>query len=250
VQRRQQLGDAARLEAIQSEAALAQAEAQRRRRSVRQQTAAEDLRRRFPGLPLSEPSSIAEPLPIVGSEAEWLAPILEHSHELNIARGESQFAQVAANRSSRDRLPDPTIGMHVSRERGGEENVVGAYISIPLPGDGRRATSDAHWPEPSAANYREAAARPKKSPPRPRCSINPPTPRPTWQASRNAAERLNRAADMTARAYQLGEGNLNDLLNARRLANEAQLAARLLQLEALELSYRLKLDAHQLWDLD
>ena len=55
---------------------------------------------------------------------------------------------------------------------------------------------------------------------------------------------------MTARAYQLGEGNLNDLLTARRLANEAQLAARLLQLEALELRYRLLLDAHQLWDFD
>jgi outer membrane protein TolC len=55
---------------------------------------------------------------------------------------------------------------------------------------------------------------------------------------------------MTARAYQLGEGSLNDLLTARRFANEAQLMAKLLQLEALELGYRLRLDAHQLWDLD
>jgi len=72
----------------------------------------------------------------------------------------------------------------------------------------------------------------------------------TWQASRSAAERLKRAADMTARAYQLGEGSLNDLLAARRLANEGQLAAKLAQLEALESRYRLLLDAHQLWDLD
>ena len=55
---------------------------------------------------------------------------------------------------------------------------------------------------------------------------------------------------MTARAYQLGEGTLNDLLAARRLANEAQLAARLTQLDALELRYRLLLDAHKIWDLD
>ncbi len=250
VQRRQQLGDAAKLEAIQSEAALAQAEAQRTQAQIRQRTAAEDLRRRFPGLPLSEPSSIAEPLPIIGNEAEWLTTILQESHELGIARGESQFAQVTANRSSRDQLPDPTIGMHVSRERGGEENVVGAYISIPLPGDGRRATSDASLARASAANYREAAARQKIEAEAAMLYQSANAALPTWQASRNAAERLNRAADMTARAYQLGEGNLTDLLNARRLANEAQLAARLLQLEALELSYRLKLDAHQLWDLD
>ncbi len=37
---------------------------------------------------------------------------------------------------------------------------------------------------------------------------------------------------------------------ARRMANQAQLAARLFQLEALELRYRLLLDAHQLWVMD
>jgi len=72
----------------------------------------------------------------------------------------------------------------------------------------------------------------------------------SWQASRHAGERLGRAAEMTARAYQLGEGSLSDLLTARRLANEAQLASRLAQLDALELRYRLLLDAHRLWDLD
>ncbi|MBV2194808.1 MAG: hypothetical protein KUL81_15865, partial [Azonexus sp.] len=72
----------------------------------------------------------------------------------------------------------------------------------------------------------------------------------SWQASRHAGERLGRAAEMTARAYQLGEGSLSDLLTARRLANEAQLASRLTQLDALDLRYRLLLDAHGLWDLD
>ncbi len=250
VQRRQQLGDAAKLEAIQSEAALAQADAQRTQAQIRLRTAAEDLRRRFPGLPLSEPGSIAEPLPISGSEAEWLENILQESHELGIARGEAQLAQFTAGRSSRDLLPDPTIGMHVSRERGGEENVVGAYISIPLPGDGRRATSDASLAQASAANYREAAARQKIEAEAATLYQSAYAAFSTWQASRKAAEQLNRAAEMTARAYQLGEGSLNDLLTARRLANEAQLTARLLQLEALELGYRLRLDAHQLWALD
>ena len=250
VQRRQQLGDAARLETIQTEAALAQAEAQRTQAQVRQRTAAEDLRRRFPGLPLNEPNNIAEPQPIIGSETEWLNLILEHSHELGIARGETHKAQVTAGRTSRDRIPDPTFGVHVSRERGGEENVVGAYITIPLAGGGRRAVADATLAQADAAGYREAAAVQKITAESAALYQSANAARPTWQASRNAADRLNRAADLTARAYQLGEGNLNDLLTARRLANEAQLAARLLQLEALELGYRLRLDAHQLWDLD
>ncbi|HXE40250.1 MAG TPA: hypothetical protein VN639_17445, partial [Azonexus sp.] len=74
--------------------------------------------------------------------------------------------------------------------------------------------------------------------------------RATWLSGRSAAERLGQAAEMTARAYQLGEGSQNELLAARRLANEAQLSARLLQLDALEQHYRLRLDAHRLWDLD
>ena len=250
VQRRQQLGDAARLEAVQAEGALAQAEAQLAQAKARQTTASEDLRRRFPGLPLVEPGAIAEPQPIAGSESEWLEAILEHSHELGIVRGETQRAQVIAGRAGNDRLPDPTVGVHMARERGGEEHILGAYIAIPIPGGARRAVASATLAEADVAHRREAAATQKVTAEAAALYHSATAALSTWNASRSAADRLTRAADMTARAYQLGEGNLNDLLTARRLANEAQLAARLSQLDALELHYRLRLDAHQLWDFD
>ena len=247
---RQQLGDAARLEAIQAEAAQAQAEAQLAQAKVRQQTAGEDLRRRYPGLPLVAHNAIAEPLPIDGSEADWINAILEHSHELELARGETRRMQLLAGRAGRDRLPDPTIGLQVSRERAGEEKVFGAYISIPLPGGARRASSDAALAQVDVAGRREAATTQKITAESAMLYQSANAAFSTWQSSRSAAERLGRAADMTARAYQLGEGSLNDLLAARRLANEAQLASRLIQLEALELRYRLQLDAHRLWDFE
>lgn len=247
VLRRQQLGDAARLESIQAEAALAQAQAQLAQARVRQQTAGEDLRRRYPGLPLATSAEIAEPVPIEGNEADWVNAILEHSHELELARGDTKRAQIVAGRSSRDRLPDPTVGLHVSRERAGEDNIFGAYISIPLPGGARRASSDAALAQADVAGRREAAAMQKIAAESAMLYQSASAAVSTWQSSRSAAEGLNRAADMTARAYQLGEGSLNDLLAARRLANEAQLSARLMQLEALELRYRLMLDAHRLW---
>lgn len=250
VHRRQQLGDAARLETIQAAAALAQAEAALAQARVRQQTAGEDLRRRYPGLPLVAPADIAEPTPVDGSEAEWTAAILEHSHELELSRGETQRARLAASRASRDRLPDPTFGLHVSRERAGEDQIVGAYVSIPLPGDGRRAASDAMQAQSDVAIHREAAATQKISAEAAMLYQSASAAFDSWQAGRNAAEQLTRAAEMTARAYQLGEGNLNDLLAARRLANEARLSARQQQLAALELRYRLLLDAHRLWALD
>ncbi|MBT9519472.1 MAG: TolC family protein [Dechloromonas sp.] len=250
IQRRQQLGDAARLESIQAAAALAQAEAALAQAKVRQQMAGEDLRRRYPGLPLVTENTIAEPTPIEGNEADWINAILEHSHELDLARGETQRAQIVAGRASRDRMPDPTIGLHVSRERAGEDQIFGAYISIPLPGGARRAGSDAALAQADVAGRREAFTTQKITAESAMLYQSANAAFSTWQASRSAAERLGQAADMTARAYQLGEGSLNDLLAARRLANEAQLAARLIQLEALELRYRLQLDAHRLWVMD
>lgn len=250
VRRRQQLGDAARLDSIQSEAALAQAQAQQVQARLRQQTAAEDLRRRFPGLPLEEPKEIAEPTPISGSASEWVTRLLEHNHELGVARGEAQRARILAGRAGRDRLPDPTVGVQVMRERGGEEQIFGAYISIPLPGGARRATSDAALAQADAYGSREAAALQKVSAEAANTYYTASAALATWQAGREAAERLTQAADLTARAYQLGEGSLNELLMARRLANEAQLASRLMQLDALEQRYRLLLDAHQLWAFD
>lgn len=250
VKRRQQLGDAARLETIQSEAALAQAAAQLAQVRVRQQTAAEDLRRRYPGLPIALPTVIADPTPVEGGESEWVNAILEHSHELELSRGETQRARIAASRASGDRLPDPTFGLHVSRERAGEDRIVGAYINIPLPGGGRRAASDAALAQTDVATHREAAATRKISAEAAMLYQSASAAFASWQAGRNAAAQQTQAAEMTARAYQLGEGSLNELLAARRLANEAQLSARLLQLDALELNYRLQLDAHRLWAID
>ena len=250
VQRRQQLGDAAKLETIQGEAALAQAQAQHSQAQLRERTASEDLRRRFPGLPLEAPAQIAEPSVIEGDEATWLAEILEHSHELGMARGETQKAQMLADRSRRDALPDPTLGVHVSSERGGEEHVMGAYVSIPLPGGARRSGADAAFAQANAASFREADSIQNVTAAAGALYHSAKAARASWQASQAAAEKLTRAAEMTARAYQLGEGSLSDLLSNRRLANEAQLAARLAQLDALELRYRLLLDAHRLWDVD
>ena len=59
---------------------------------------------------------------------------------------------------------------------------------------------------------------------------------------------MGRAAQLQARAYELGEGSLAEMLAARRLAFGAELDARLAQLDALEKYYRLQIDRHKLWD--
>ncbi len=248
--RRQQLGDAARLEAVQSDAAQAQAEAQSVQARLRRDNAALELQRRFPGLPLKAAAEISSPAPIEGSMAEWIDRIVGQSHEVALARGEAQKARISASRAGRDRLPDPTVGFHVSTERGGEDHIVGAYISIPLPGEGRRAIADGALAQSAAANHREAAAVQKVSTEAATLHQSAVAALATWQSSLAAARQLGQAADMSARAYTLGEGNLGEMLSARRLANEAQLAAKVAQLDAFELRYRLLLEANRLWNTE
>ena len=247
--RRQQLGDAARLETVQGDAALAQAEAQLAQAQGRRDQAAEDLRRRYPEIPLEAPGTIAPPPALAGDEADWITALVDHNHALGLAQAEGRQARVGVKRAASDRWPDPTFGLHLASERDGEETIVGAYVIVNLPGEARRAKADAALAEAEAAHAREAAAVQRVTAEAAGLYQTAVAARRSWQSAQAAAGRLAQAADMTARAYQLGEGQLEDLLTARRLANEAALGARLSQLEALEAHYRLRLDAHRLWDL-
>lgn len=249
VRRRQELGDAARLESVQTAAALAQAEAQSLQATARQRAAREVLQRRYPGLPVVPPSSLGEPPAEIGDEAEWQAAVAGHSAELAVARQQTQLAMLAARRQRQDRSPDPTVGIAFSRERGGEEQVVGAYISIPLAGTARRASEEGAVALADAARYREEALARKLALETALTVQSARAAQAGWQASRSAAERLQEAASMAGRAYQLGEGSLNEWLSALRLANDAQLAARHSQLEAMGKRYRLMLDAQHIWQL-
>lgn len=250
IARRQQLGDAARIDRVLADAAVAQAEAQWQLARQRSTDAIDILRRHYPELPNTTPS-LPDTLPaLTGSEDEWVAAILEHNHELQLARGESAHARLQATRQRQNRLPDPSVGVQWSRERGGEENVLGAYISLPLPGESRHAAADAAQAQAAAANDRQTGVERRvaaEAAASYRAAING---RSAWDASRRAAERTAEAGTMSARAYQLGEGSLSDVLQARRQANEARLAGHQAQLDALEAHYRLLLDTHRLWDLD
>lgn len=250
IERRRQLGDAARLEAIQADAALAQAAAQKAQAEARQRGAEEELRRRYPGLPLVRPDAASRPELPDSDEAVWSDALLAQSHELRRARGEAGRARLAAERLRQERTPDPSVGLAYARERGGEEKVVGAYINIPLPGSARDAAADAGIAQAEAAQRRAEAVERRVAGEAAtlfhaaRAGVG------AWEAARTAAERLEHSADLTARAYRLGEGQLNDLLTARRLANEGRLAEAVARLDALELGCRLLLDAHRLWDFD
>ncbi|MDD5297365.1 MAG: TolC family protein [Rhodocyclaceae bacterium] len=250
VQRRVELGDASRIEAAQSGAALAQAAAQLAQAKAREAASRIELSRRFPGLPLPENTPDTLPGQAEGRPESWREAILAHNHELGMARAESLRARLEAQRSDKERMPDPTIGLRMGRERGGEEHVAGLTLSFPLPGAARDATGRIALAQADAATAREAAILRKVEAEAEALEQNVRAQHAAWLDSKEAAERQGEAADMMARAYTLGEGSLADMLMARRLAFEARLSAQLARLTALEYQDRLLLDAHKLWPLD
>jgi cobalt-zinc-cadmium efflux system outer membrane protein len=248
--RRRELGDASRLEALQATAAAAQARSQVRMSRSRANATGIELQQHYPGLALPENLPETDPQPLTEPPTHWLEIILKQDHELGTARAETRRAQLLARRADQERLPDPTLGLMMGRERSGEERVTSLTLSIPLPGESRAAQRDAELARADAAARREAAVLQKvKSATlsqieQTRGAFD------TWQASKDAARELWDAADLAARAWQLGEGTLAESLAARRLAFEARLTAQHNRFDALEKHNRLLLDSHRLWPLD
>ncbi len=248
--RRLALGDAPRLEAILAEAALAQATAAREQARAKEGAAATDLAQRFPALALPAAVTLPAPQRLERDAAYWQEQVYSHNHELALARGDSKRAQLVASRADADRTPDPTVGMRVMNERGGEERIFGLSVAIPFAGQSRAAVSRGALAQAEAAGHREGTVLAKLRAETLTLIQGIDAAYETWKRSQEAADRVKEAADLAARANFLGEASLTDVLNARRLANEAALGARIAQLEALESRYRLRLDAHQLWVFD
>lgn len=246
--RRVELRDAARLDLEQARAALALTEAQYGDATADSARARALLAARFPSLPLpAEPPRLLDP----GVPGEGLAQlqrlIVERSHEIAAAAGQAERQSVMARRARADRIADPSFGVRLFSERGGEEQGAGLFASLPLGGRqrgalARQAESEAMAARAeltsmereiagnAAADVAEYAAR-----------------QAAWQASREAVRRAEESATLAVRGQQLGAIDLAERLYAERQANEAraqELAARAV---AARLILKIRIDAHTLW---
>ena len=241
-------GDAARLDQLQADAALAQALSQAAAASAREQAALAELKARFPELPPPDDSA-ARPAAPEGDQAAWLAHTLEHNHELLMAQRALEQARLRTRRAEANRLPDPTLGLHLASEQGGDDRIIGVSLSMPLPGEGRRSQARVHLAQAEALAEMEAATRRRLAAEaaanwqRAAAGVE------SWQRLDEAAQAMARHADLARRAMELGELGLSETLLAQRSALESQLAAGQARLAANEAIARLMLDAHRLWPL-
>ena len=248
VEKRIKAGDAARMERAQADAALRQAEAETRRGETAAAEAGAHLVARFPGLPPPVVKAGESPR-LSGSATEWVAAALEHNHELAILNREAERMRIQARRQQADLIPDPSIGLRFSRERDGQDNLLGLSLTLPLPGEGRRALVDRASREAVALAREEAAARARIEGEirvlhaRVRGTLN------RLESLEEMAGQLEGYADLAWRAYQMGETPLWEALNARRSARDAHREVLLSRLDVHEAAARLLLDSHGLWPL-
>ncbi|MDE2080108.1 MAG: TolC family protein [Burkholderiales bacterium] len=243
VTRRRQLGDAAEVERLQAQAALAQAEAQWQLAQGRAQAERALLLATFAGL---QPGDEALPPPAEPA-ALAVAVLVQASVELRAAEREVQVAAAQARVDDAERTPAPTLGMRVGGGPSPGERVVALTFSVPLGGTYRQATAQASAARLAAAGAlrdevarRTAAEAGMRLRERALALAN-------WQREADAAAQLARSADAVARGYALGEGSLTDVLVARRAANDQGLAASLAAVAAWAAVWRAELEAGRLW---
>jgi cobalt-zinc-cadmium efflux system outer membrane protein len=246
--RRVALRDAARLDLEQANVALALAQTQVGDAAADRDRAHALLATRFPELPLpAEPPSLAEPeIPSEGFE-HLQALIVERSHEIGAAAGQAERRAVMARRARADRIADPSLGVRLFSERGGEERGAGLYASLPFGGGHRRALADQASAEATAALAdrneveREVASNAAADVAEARGRLS------AWQSSREAVRRAQESAALSARGQSLGAIDLVDRLYAERQANEARAAEIAARAAAARLILKLRIDAHTLW---
>ena len=247
VEKRIEAGDAAQLDRLAAQAALAQSRASLTQAKGRQQAARNDLAARFPALRLPKSVRLAEPRPIPGATEQWQHDIVASSHGLIAAQTESRRWQVEMARQSAYERPNPTVGVFYGQERGGDEHILRLGISVPLPGEARQADTRLARAKAESANAREATESLRTQAEAAgtyQAAVNAYE---VWRQAQAAAESMGRNTAMVSKAHAVGEAGLNEVLMARRQAVEATLAARLAKAGARESHLRLLLDAHQLW---
>ncbi|MDO8348251.1 MAG: TolC family protein [Rugosibacter sp.] len=247
VKKRVDVGDAALLDQRQAEAQRDQALAQLAQAELRAALATDELMRHFPGLSLPAAHVPAAPQALEGNIESWRERILAHDHELQLAQAASRQSRLLARRADADRLPDPTLGLFTTRERDGQERVLGLQLSIPLPGGARSGSARVASSAAEAAAAHENAVRARLETGLRALWRQAQSNYNQWQRLTAVAGAMETNADALDRAWRLGEGQFSDLSQARRLAIEARLAASQAQFDANEARYRLLLDAGDLW---
>lgn len=197
----------------------------------------------MPDVRVMEQVPVLLPVRLVQAEQERLSD----NHELQLVQAEAERSRLQAERLKLDRQPDPVLGAGLSRERGGQEQVLALTASLPLSGAYRRAG----W---QVADSQTQLALQRVDQVRQRLMVDVADQRRAfeltsrqWQQLRQSRQALEQQAALMDKAYALGEVTLNDWLLSMRRSSEARALEDTAQVERMRLYSLILLNGHRLW---
>ncbi|WP_139826267.1 TolC family protein [Derxia lacustris] len=248
VRKRLAAGDIARIELGLAESEAAQARSAQRAALARAAVARADFARRYGiAAPPETVAALPEPSYEPVDVDRYIEAVLADNHEIRLAELDAAHARLSADRERAELLPDPTVGVHAGRERGGAERIVGLSFSMPIGGPARSARVSAALAEADMADERLRATRARVVQSAFELATLANAAREGWDSLAGAATLAERNADLAERGYALGELGINELLLARRQAIEARSAEETARVGLLETHARLLVDRHALW---
>jgi outer membrane protein TolC len=232
VSKRRRAGDLAELDEALATAELASVRADVTARRADAVTAAR-LLATWQDMPACDLDAWDAPPADEGTRTTVLAADRVHADPGTLAsQSAAERAAATATRVQRDRWPDPTLGVTYSQERDGAERIGGLTLSIPIGVRRRQAEAARAAATATAATAEHLATRQDVE--RNWIQIDSDVRRAhqTWSALAEAELQHRRAADLSQRAFELGEASLADALLARRAALQAALVERAAALDS------------------
>ena len=252
--KRVKAGDAAKFEQLFAETELQRVRALLQQTEQRVELAIQALQANYPGLSVPLTSSLPQPINLNEQDAksteDWLDKIMEDNHELELAQAEAEYVGLQAARIDQDKMPDPSLGIRSSRERDGQERVLGFTISMPFPGAARSSERSAASTKAQIANEKLQQVQTKVKLMARQAITDSQRTYTTWKTLESLRQQSLQQANLMQTAYRLGEVGITDALNTRKMALDAAIAADTAQIDALAAYARLHLDAHLIWALD
>lgn len=248
VKRRVELKDASAMEADQAMTALAAARAELATAKGRAVGARAKLAALYPDLVLpAQPPRLPAP-EMDAAEATRLRDLaVTRDHEVKAAEAEVERQGVLTERSRRDRVADPNVGVRIFSERSRDEVGVGVVASMPIGGGRRSAIAEQHLAQSRAAVSELAALSGASRASAESSRVMTLSALESWAASAQALEAASEAARRQGVAYAAGASDLGDLLYAERQAAEAAKTEAVQRAEANLAIVRMRINAHVLW---
>jgi outer membrane protein TolC len=196
-----------------------------------------------------EQSSELDNLPDLSAQEQdaWKARLVEQNHALELQRKQTELRHALFNRAQADRIADPTVAMHLTRERDNAERIVGLSLSVPLGGELRESRAAIAQSQYAQSSVQEAQAQRAAYSEAQQLLIN-------YQSQREAQLRLNSNAQKARsllsslkKAFDLGEISQTELNLARQQAIQTQLEYIKAQTLLEKLVGQLLIDAHLSW---